>query len=152
MASILSNLAHRYAIFLCSLNFEIYSLVGQLTMSNPSRTEGNHMLHFRYPKNPTNHSQPITLPVIFFVIISVEMPVNVTVPLNIEFSGGATTPFNNGGSFRQCFNLRVQHYKPMLQGATLENHTFCRSSADSRLKLRIHLPCRRNSTISLRFL
>ena len=71
-------------------------------MSNPSRTEGNHMLHFRYPKNPTNHSQPITLPVIFFVIISVEMPVNVTVPLNIEFSGGATTPFNNGGNFNQA--------------------------------------------------
>ena len=35
---ILSNLARRYAIFLCFLDVEIYSLVGQLTMSNLSRT------------------------------------------------------------------------------------------------------------------
>ena len=35
---ILSYLAHGYAIFLCSLNVEIYSLVGQLTMSNLYRT------------------------------------------------------------------------------------------------------------------
>ena len=53
------------------------------------------MLHFRYPKNPTNQSQPITLLNIFFVIVSVEMPVNVIVPLNIESNGGATTPFKN---------------------------------------------------------
>ena len=64
--------------------------------------EGNHMLHFRYPKNPTNQSQPITLLVIFFVIVSVEMPVNVIVPLNIELNGGSTIPFNNGCSFNQA--------------------------------------------------
>ena len=65
-----------------------------LSLTRPTLTpEGNHMLHFRYPKNTTNRSQPITQLVFFYAIVSVEMPVNVILPFNIEFNGATTTSY-----------------------------------------------------------
>ena len=79
------ELCHFYFIYICLRHFycwerdlsfyvgtfycwEVWeALLGDLESISP---EGNHMLHFRYPKNPTNQSQPITQ-LVFFMSLSV---------------------------------------------------------------------------------